>query len=46
MCFGSLEMVFLKYVYTDHILVFLGILEHLVILPFPDIPEEEETRSN
>lgn len=26
---------------NGHILVFLGILEHLVILRFPDIPKEK-----
>lgn len=46
MFFGSLETVLLKYEYTDHVLVFPGILEHLVILLFPDIPEEKEIRNN
>ena len=46
MFFGSLETLLLKYEYTDHVLVFPGILEHLVILLFPDIPEEKETRNN
>ena len=46
MFFGSLETVPLKYEDTDHVLVFPGILEHLVTLLFPDIPEEKETRNN
>ena len=46
MFFGSLETVPLKYEDTDHVLVFPGILEHLVILLFPDIPEEKETSTH
>lgn len=38
----SLEMLFLKCLQVDHLLVFPGILEHLVILQCPDIPKENK----
>lgn len=46
MSVGSLKMVSLKYGQKDHILVFLGILEHLGIPPRPDIPEEKQIKNN